>query len=237
MSGIFHFKQFSVNQANCAMKINTDGVLLGAMAGNNNPSSILDIGTGTGVIALMLAQRYSSSNITAVEMDEAAAQTAKLNFSNSQFDDRLQVHAQSFQHYFTEHPSQQFDLIVSNPPFYIQSLPSPGKLKALAKHADSNFFNELIAAMALHLTVDGEGWLIAPLNTVSLMLQSAKQNGLYLQRAVDISSYPKAEPHRRVIVLGRKQTPVITTRLCIYDAPGVYNAEYQALLSAFLTVF
>lgn len=237
MSGIFHFKQFSVNQANCAMKINTDGVLLGAMAGNNNPSSILDIGTGTGVIALMLAQRFLSSNITAVEMDEAAAQTAKLNFSNSQFDDRLQVHAQSFQHYFTEHSSQRFDLIVSNPPFYIQSLRSPAERKAMAKHADNGFFEELIKGITLHLTVDGEGWLIAPLNTVSLMLQSAKQNGLYLQRAVDISSYPKAEPHRRVIVLGRKQTPVITTRLCIYDAPGVYNAEYQALLSAFLTVF
>lgn len=219
------------------MKINTDGVLLGAMAGNSTPSAILDIGTGTGVIALMLAQRYLSSNITAVEMDEAAAQTARLNFSNSQFSNRLQVYAQSFQDYFDEHPSQQFDLIVSNPPFYIQSLPSPGKQKALAKHADNGFFKELITAMALHLTANGEGWLIAPLNTVSLMLQLAEQNGLHLQRAVEILSYPHSEPHRRVIVLGRKQTPVTTTRLYIYDAQGIYNSEYQALLSAFLTIF
>jgi tRNA1Val (adenine37-N6)-methyltransferase len=237
MSGIFQFKQFSVNQANCAMKVNTDGVLLGALAGSSSPSTILDIGTGTGVIALMLAQRHLSSAITAVEMDEAAAQTAKLNFGNSQFSDRLQVHAQSFQHYFADHPSQQFDLIVSNPPFYIQSLRSPGERKAMAKHADNGFFEELIKGIALHLTAYGEGWLIAPLNTVSLILQLAEQNELHLQRAIDILSYPHSEPHRRIIVLGRKQTLVVTARLCIYDAPGVYNAEYRTLLSAFLTIF
>jgi len=237
MSGIFHFKQFSVNQANCAMKVNTDGVLLGAIAGNDNALSILDIGTGTGVIALMLAQRYPSTAITAVEMDENAAQTARLNFSNSKFNNRLQVYAQSFQHYFAAHATQQFDIIVSNPPFYIHSLPSPGKQKALAKHADSGFFIELIAATAMHLTANGEGWLIAPLNTITLVLQLAEQNGLHLQRIVDILSYPHAEPHRRVIVLGRRQTPVTATRLCIYDAPGVYSAEYRALLSAFLTIF
>jgi tRNA1Val (adenine37-N6)-methyltransferase len=237
MSGIFYFKQFSVNQANCAMKVNTDGVLLGALAGNNNPLNVLDIGTGTGVIALMLAQRYPSSVITAVEMDEAAAQTAGFNFNNSQFDDRLQVYAQSFQDYFEGHPSQQFDLIVSNPPFYIQSLPSPGKQKAMAKHADSHFFKELITGIASHLTTNGESWLIAPLNTISLILSLAELNGLFMQRAIDVLSYPHSEPHRRIIVLGRKQTPVTTTRLYIYDAPGVYNAEYRALLSAFLTIF
>ncbi len=219
------------------MKVNTDGVLLGALAGNGTPSTILDIGTGTGVIALMLAQRHPSSAVTAVEMDEAAAQTAKINFAESAFWERLQVHAQSFQTYFAEQPAQQFDLIVSNPPFYIQSLPSPGQQKALAKHADSNFFKELIVGMAAHLSTGGQGWLIAPLNTVSLILALAGEAGLHLQQNIDILSYPHSEPHRRIIVLGRRQTPVAATRLCIYDAPGVYNAEYRALLSAFLTIF
>ncbi|WP_342645247.1 methyltransferase [Mucilaginibacter sp. CSA2-8R] len=219
------------------MKINTDGVLIGALAGSGFPSTILDIGTGTGVIALMLAQRYPSSSITAVEMDDAAAQTAGTNFSGSPFRERLKIHTQSFQNYFAEHPAQQFDLIVSNPPFYIQSLPSPRKQKALAKHADSNFFKELITGMAAHLTADGQGWLIAPLNTISLILALAEQIGLHLQQNIDILSYPHSEPHRRIVVLGQKQTPVATTRLCIYDAPGVYNTDYRTLLSAFLTIF
>ena len=89
MSGIFQFKQFSVDQTGCAMKINTDGVLLGALANADSPASILDIGTGTGVIALMLAQRFGSAQIDAVEIDEPAAQTAKQNFKNSPFEESL----------------------------------------------------------------------------------------------------------------------------------------------------
>jgi tRNA1Val (adenine37-N6)-methyltransferase len=237
MSGIFQFKQFSVNQANCAMKVNTDGVLLGALAGHGNPSTILDIGTGTGVIALMLAQRYPSASVIAVEMDEAAARTAGANFSDSTFSNRLQVYAQSFKNFFADHPSQQFDLIVSNPPFYIQSLPSPGKQKAVAKHADGAFFTDIIIAIAQHLSALGQGWLIAPPATCNLIEQLAIQNGLSTQYAVGIQSYPHSAIHRCVIVLSRAQTPVITKRLSIYDAPGVYSAEYSALLSSFLTIF
>lgn len=219
------------------MKVNTDGVLLGALAGYSHPSTILDIGTGTGVIALMLAQRYPSAAVTAVEMDEAAAQTAGANFSDSKFSNRLQVFAQSFQNYFATQKSQQFDFIVANPPFYIQSLPSPGKQKAVAKHADAAFFLDLVTAISQHLSAEGQGWLIAPPATCNLVEQLAIQNGLFTQYAVGVQSYPHSAIHRHIIVLSREQTPAIPKRLSIYDAPGAYSAEYSALLSSFLTIF
>ncbi len=127
---MFQFKQFSVDQTGCAMKINADGVLLGAMADANKPAKILDIGTGTGVIALMLAQRYTDAKIDAIEIDADAAQTAKRNFTASAFADRLSVYASGFESYFEQFPKRKYDLIVSNPPFYIDSLKSP----VLKKH-------------------------------------------------------------------------------------------------------
>ena len=104
---MFRFKQFSVDQTACAMKINTDGVLLGAMAGEGNPLSILDIGTGTGVIALMLAQRFTNAKTDAVEIDEQAAATAKSNFSNSTFENRLTLYGKGFERFFEDHPEKR----------------------------------------------------------------------------------------------------------------------------------
>jgi len=141
---MFRFKQFSVDQSDCAMKINTDGVLLGAMTDTDKPGTILDIGTGTGVIALMLAQRFKDAKIDAVEIDTEAAKTAESNFKGSPFADRLKVYACGFENYFDLFPEKKYDLILSNPPFYISSLKSPGVKKSLAKHAYIDFFERLI---------------------------------------------------------------------------------------------
>ncbi len=141
---MFQFKQFTVDQSGCAMKINTDGVLLGAIADAENPGTILDIGTGTGVIALMLAQRFITAKVDAVEIDSDAAQTAERNFKNSPFADRLTVYALGFESFFDQFPGKKYDLIISNPPFYIDSLKSPGAKKALAKHTDIDFFEKVI---------------------------------------------------------------------------------------------
>src|SRR4051812_29048264 len=110
---MFQFKQFAVDQSNCAMKINTDGVLLGALANADKPEQILDIGTGTGVIALMLAQRFSNAQIDAVEIDLDAAATAQRNFKASAFADRLYTYGSSFEDFFNHHPEKRYDLIIS----------------------------------------------------------------------------------------------------------------------------
>lgn len=234
---MFRFKQFNVDQTDCAMKVNTDGVLLGALADAGKVATILDIGTGTGVIALMLAQRFSKTQIDAVELNETAARTASNNFQNSPFACWLQLYAQSFQQYFDTYPQKRYDLIVSNPPFYIQSLKSPKAEKSMAKHANADFFKELISCCKEHLSANGSIWLILPLPTAALVKQITDQQGLFVQQYIFIKSYPHSEPHREILVLGSQQTQTTQQSLIIYDEPKVYTNAYQCLLKNFLTIF
>jgi tRNA1Val (adenine37-N6)-methyltransferase len=237
MANLFRFKQFSVDQTGCAMKINTDGVLLGALADFNQPSSVLDIGTGTGVIALMLAQRFPLAQIDAVEIDEGAAATAAGNFENSPFAERLALYASGFEEFFSVHPDNRYDLIVSNPPFYINSLLSPGSQKNLAKHAGDGFFEGIISAVSKHLTSNGTCWLILPVDTAVLVKSLALSFGLYLQKIIEIRSFEHDEPHREILVFGLKILPMKKETLVIYDEPKVYTQQYQELLRNFLIIF
>jgi tRNA1Val (adenine37-N6)-methyltransferase len=234
---MFRFKQFSVDQTGCAMKINTDGVLLGAMAGEGVPLHILDIGTGTGVIALMLAQRFINAKIDAVEIDEQAASTAKSNFDNSPFQNKLTLYANGFEQFFESHPEQRYDLIVSNPPFYINSLQSPGAKVNLAKHAADGFFEKLISTIAIQLTEQGIAWLILPVDTADLAKGLASQNRLYLQKIITIHSFREDAAHREIIAFGKNDAQLLTEKFVIYDEPKVYTEVYRKVLRDFLTIF
>lgn len=234
---MFHFKQFSIDQTGCAMKINTDGVLLGALADADGPEHILDIGTGTGVIALMLAQRFAKATIDAVEIDKAAAHTARTNFQNSKYNNRLALYTHSFEDYFSNHPVKNYDLIVSNPPFYINSLESPQAKKNTAKHADGDFFEKLVKAVSEHLTNTGSFWLILPLDTAELVKNIAQQNNLYLQKAIAIKSYPGSNPHREMLVFGLNDIKATDEEFVIYREEKVYSDEYQNKLQPFFTIF
>jgi len=234
---MFHFKQFSVDQSGCAMKINTDGVLLGSLATADDPKSILDIGTGTGVIALMLAQRFGNAQIDAVELDESAAETAASNFKRSPFANRLMVYPLGFKEFFEAHPGNKYDLVVSNPPFYINSLLSPGAKKNQAKHAGDGFFEGLIQSVAEHLADNGLCWLVLPPNAGALVKELAKQRGLYLQKIIYIHSFDTDAAHREVLVFGLQVAELSEDRLVIYDGPNVYSALYQSVLKNFLTIF
>jgi tRNA1Val (adenine37-N6)-methyltransferase len=237
MAGIFRFKQFNVDQTGCAMKINTDGVLLGALAVANQPKTILDIGTGTGVIALMLAQRFTDAQIDAVEIDETAAETAKRNFEGSPFASRLSLYADSFEGYLNEHPDRKYDLIVSNPPFYINSLESPGAKKSLAKHTDQQFFETLIGSVAKQLTANGSFWLILPLDTAQLVKDVSLKHGLHTQKVIHVLSYPDSAPHREILVLTLSEEPKADEQFIIYAEPKVYSQQYQQVLTPFFTIF
>ncbi|MEN0056885.1 MAG: methyltransferase [Mucilaginibacter sp.] len=234
---MFRFKQFSVDQTGCAMKINTDGVLLGALADFKQPSSILDIGTGTGVIALMLAQRFPLAQIDAVEIDEGAAATAAGNFLNSPFSERLTLYPRAFEDLFNSHPEKKYDLIVSNPPFYINSLQSPRDKKNLAKHAGDGFFDRLLQGMYTHLTENGVCWLILPPETGLLVKKIAAQYGLHHQKTINLRSFKADDAHREILILGFNDWQTEEEQLVIYDAPKVYSKEYQEVLKDFLTIF
>jgi tRNA1Val (adenine37-N6)-methyltransferase len=234
---MFRFKQFSVEQTGCAMRINTDGVLLGALVDSDKPSSILDIGTGTGVIALMLAQRFADAPIDAVEIDESAAITAERNFKGSPFADRLTLFPADFADFFAGHFDKKYDLIVSNPPFYINSLQSPGVKKNLAKHAGDGFFEGLILGVAEHLTVNGTCWLVLPIDTAGKVKALATHNLLYPQKIVKVYSFSNGEPHREILALGFGAGESAEEKLVIYDSPKVYSKQYQEILKGFLTIF
>lgn len=237
MKGVFRFKQFSVDQTDCAMKINTDGVLLGALAEANDPGNILDIGTGTGVIALMLAQRFTSAMIEAVEIDEAAAQTAGRNFEGSPFEDRLNIFSLSVQFFFDRYPDRKYDLIVSNPPFHLNSLESPKAGKSLAKHTGGDFFEDLIVGISKHLTQNGACWLILPLQAAELVNDIAGRSGLYLKKRISIHSFEGSEPHREIVVFGKQIGKILEDEFVIYNQPKVYSEMYVNSLKNFFTIF
>ncbi|MGZ3872406.1 MAG: tRNA1(Val) (adenine(37)-N6)-methyltransferase [Mucilaginibacter sp.] len=219
------------------MKINTDGVLLGAVIEAEKPASVLDIGTGTGVIALMTAQRFPGAEIDAVEIDEAAAQTAERNFKGSPFAERMSVYPISFESYFDGFPDKNYDLVISNPPFYIDSLKSPKANKTLAKHADSEFFELLLETVASQLTTKGCCWLILPVDTAELVAALIVNHQMHLQKTIDIYSYPHSQAHRKIIKFGFDRLEPVTTKLVIYETAGVYSEAYEKLLQPYFINF
>jgi len=219
------------------MKINTDGVLLGAIAAADNPKTVLDIGTGTGVIALMLAQKYLTANIDAVEIDLAAAQTAERNFKASPFSDRLAVYSMDFESYFDRFTESKYDLIVSNPPFYIDSLKSPGRQKSLAKHADADFFERLVKCISKHLTPKGSCWVILPLTTGHMVEEIAGTFNMFPQKTVKVQSYTHSGAHRTILSFGFDNVRVEINNFVIYEAKGIYSAVYKQLLKSYFLAF
>jgi len=234
---MFYFKQFNVDQTGCAMKINTDGVLLGAMASAEEPKTVLDIGTGTGVIALMLAQKFKSASVDAVELDESAAKTAGVNFQNSAFKDRLEIYASSIKVFFDNHPDRKYNLVVSNPPFYLNSLESPKDKISLAKHTDIDFFENLMRGVSSHLSDSGNCWLIYPFQKQKLINDLVTTNALFLQKRINIHSFAHSEPHRQIACFGKEEMLLEEHQFIIYDAVGVYSALYKEILQPYFLAF
>lgn len=236
MKSLFRFKKFEINQHGSTMKINTDGVLLGAMAHiDPTPRCILDIGTGTGVIALMLAQRFPTSTIDAVEIDEDAAQCALGNFQNSAFSSRLHLISGSFEE--IKH-ADYYDWIVSNPPFYTNSLHNPDQRKRTARHTDIDFFNRLLQFAASSLTAHGELQMILPIALADEVIALAAEIGLSTTRMVSIRSYPQSAIIRKIIGLGKNATLLPEeSDFTIYDQPQQHSDAYRTLLKPFFLAF
>ncbi|MFV8357142.1 tRNA1(Val) (adenine(37)-N6)-methyltransferase [Flavobacterium sp. XS1P32] len=203
----FQFKQFSVEQDRCAMKIGTDGVLLGAWTPiDNNPFSILDIGTGTGIIGLMLAQRSNAEQIDALEIDEDAYEQAVDNFENSPWSDRLFCFHAGLDE-FIEEPEDEYDLIVSNPPFYTEDYKTDNEQRDLARFADAMPFEELIEAADLLLSENGIFSVIIPYKEEAHFLAIAKEYELYLLKITHVKGTPNSEIKRSLLAFSRSETP------------------------------
>lgn len=234
MSDVFRFKRFEIDQTGCAMKINTDGVLLGAMATAYAPAHILDIGTGTGVIALMLAQRFPTAAVTAIEVDREAAEAAQQNFSGSPFASKLSCIEVALESFETTVP---YDLMVSNPPFFLQSLTNSDERKRRARHTEMSFFNRLLANASAWLTPTGSLQLVLPVTLAQRVVLQAAEFGLASQWEVAIRSYADANPIRKIVALGREGAAGIRHDFVIYERRGEHSDAYRQLLKDFFIAF
>jgi tRNA1Val (adenine37-N6)-methyltransferase len=230
----FQFKQFSIEQDRCAMKIGTDGVLLGAWAPvNHNPFSILDIGTGTGVIALMLAQRSNAQQIDALEIDESAYEQATDNFENSPWSDRLFCYHAGLDE-FVEEPEDEYDLIVSNPPFYTEDYKTDNEQRDLARFQDAMPFEDLIEAVDLFLSENGIFAVIIPFKEEENFLAVAAAYELYPLKITRVKGTPTTDIKRSLLAFSRnKKVDFLIYELIIETARHIYTTEYIELTKDF----
>jgi len=224
----FKFKQFTIYQNNCAMKVGTDGVLLGAFADVKNCSSILDIGTGTGLIALMLAQK-SEAKITAIEIDKDAYEQAVYNVENSKFSNNINVINSPIQD-FAKTEIQRFDLIISNPPFFQHHLKSGNKKKDIARHSESLTYNELIISAKSLLNNEGRFCVIIPKDDEEYFTELCNKTMLYLSRKLNIKPTPKKEIKRVILEFCFDNKKTERTELIIeINGRHNYSEEYKKL--------
>lgn len=231
MSAHFHFKQFTVRHDLCAMKVGTDGVLLGALADPQTASSILDIGTGCGLLALMMAQKCTA-RITGIDIDGPSAAQAGENAARSPWNDRMEIMQAALQEYAPAHPGA-YDLIISNPPFFRRSLKSPELQRNRARHDADLSFSELLPATRRLLTTEGVAWFILPAEAEDDFLSIASSSGLYPDRKILIYPRQGKAPHRSVLRLTSQGVQMTVSGLTIRHSDGSYTEEYRRLCEPF----
>ncbi|MDR3251198.1 MAG: methyltransferase [Tannerella sp.] len=229
----FQFKKFTVYHDKCAMKVGTDGVLLGAwaMPDNNKPIKILDIGTGTGLIAMMTAQRFGDAVIDAIDIDESACSQAIENIEKSPFKDRIKVINESFLDYTTE---KQYDLIVSNPPYFRNSLKSPDEKRNKVRHNDSLPLKQMMEHAVRALSENGRIALILPVQSSEELDFIIATHGLHVIRRTEVVSVEGLQPKRFLIETATKQGKRAPTDVLVLETKEhKRTAQYQELTKDF----
>ena len=231
----FQFKQFSVEDNQSAMKVGTDAVLLGSWVQLENEKTILDIGTGSGVIALMMAQK-SKTQIDAIDFDKASILQAERNFQKSPWFSQLRAIHISLQNYIKS-TAHKYDLIVSNPPFFDQSLKSPIKEKNISKHTESLKFNELAQGIRQLLNPTGKAYLILPPVEASQFIDEARIEGLFCRKKLYIIPIEGKPINRWIFEISSFRTKLIEEELTIRDKNQNYTNEYKELTKDFYLIF
>lgn len=225
----FRFKQFAVTDTHCAMKVNTDGVLLAAWApATLDKCRILDVGTGCGVVALIMAQRCPRASVTAIEIDAEAAADCQCNFANSPWADRLTSICADFTD-VTD--TELFDIIVSNPPFFTETVLAPDAQRATARHARGLSPFSLLEQAANLLTTNGILAMITNVrNEAQIRLQAALSR-LYPIRTTYVHTRADKPPRRILWLFARNEAPCVVSNLFLRDNNGQWHADYQQLVN------
>ena len=211
------------------MKVSTDGILLGVWADLSKAKRLLDIGTGTGLLALMCKQRKPSLKVSAVEIDQGAILDAKDNISQSPWPD-ITLFEGAIQGYTSAEP---YDVVISNPPYFNQSLKSANKARCRARHTDGLSFLELLSAFK-RLSHSGSVFhVILPVSEAALFIRQASLMALYLQRCCEVKTTPKKAASRSLMSFGYESKPCHNSTLCIYDQHNKYSEDYISLTKDF----
>ena len=229
----FKFKKFTIHQDRCAMKVGTDGVLLGAWVSlSRNPISILDIGSGTGLIALQLAQRSIAETIDAIELDDDAYEQSVENFEASSWADRLFCYHASLQE-FVEEIDDSYDLIVSNPPFYKEEVTSGNKARDNARQNSALPFDVLLKAAEKLLSSNGSFATIIPFKEEKEFCSLALKSNLYANRITRVKGNYNSEVKRSLLQFSFQETTIQEDELVIEISRHEYTTAYQKLISPF----
>ena len=242
---VFRFKRFSVINRRSAMKVNTDGVLLGAaMSLSGKERRLLDIGTGTGTIALMAA----GFRITGIDKDEDSAAEADENFRRSDWKDKLAAVHASLKDFETSiegnfsaggnisgKAGARFDMIFSNPPYYGGDLKAPAPRRCHARHSESLSWGDIITFAKKYLSEDGRLALILPSEERTALTRTAAADGLYLSRLINIKTVPRKKPKRILTEFSRKRPGTLQEETISIQEAGTWSEDYKSLLSNFLT--
>lgn len=233
---MFRFQKFSVAHSRSTMKVGTDGVLLGAWADTHSARNILDIGTGCGLIALMAAQRTPDAHVTAIDIDQASIDEATENFQASPFTERLESLQADIQTFSTKPNTFQYDCILSNPPFFTESLLSPNPTRAAARSVAGGLsFQTLIESAVRLLAPGGSLQIILPFQEAPRILDIAIGAGLHLLRRTDITTKATKPPRRTLLHWTNQPTsaPILHNQICLTGAHGNRSEDYQALTKDF----
>ncbi|RED44735.1 tRNA1(Val) (adenine(37)-N6)-methyltransferase [Seonamhaeicola aphaedonensis] len=236
----FHFKQFKIDQDRCAMKVGTDGVLLGAWATiENNPFSILDIGAGTGIITLMLAQRSHAEIIDAIEIDDDAYEQCVNNFEQSPWGDRLFCYHAALEEFTEElleeglENDDKYDLIVSNPPFYSEDYKTDNIARDLARFQEALPFKHLLENTSKLLSENGCFCVIIPFNEEARFIELGKQHNLFTNKILHVKGNETSEIKRSLIQLSFRKSEIHIEKLTIETARHQYTQDYINLTKDF----
>ena len=238
--GVFRFKKFDVVNERSAMKVNTDGVLLGAsMTIRPSDRRLLDVGTGTGTIALMAAQRLSAFTgqekalIDAIDIDWVSAEEAGANFNNSPWADMLDVRCASLDE-FAQGNDTEYDLIFSNPPYFEDSLPALQERRSNARHTSTGLsYRELLEFASEHLADEGRFSVVLPSEQEMPLCRYARMSGLHLFRIIRVKTVPRKEPSRIIAEFGRKRCEMPEEVILTIQKEGKYTEEYLSLTHDF----
>ncbi len=227
----FYFKQFQIDHDRCAMKVGTDGVLIGAWCDTSRARRVLDIGTGTGLVALMVAQRTSDNVvIDAVEIDYDAYKQAVENVSASKWGDRIQVHHTAIQKFNSQ---VLYDLMVCNPPYFTNSLKSPNEKRNLSRHSSHLSPADLVQAIKKHLNPEGVFSLILPYREGMEFINLAVKYSLFCNRKTEIKARPNKEKERLLLEFNHYNRNRLNEELILLEEKGSRSEPYQRLVSEF----